>query len=292
MHIFGQGDAARLALNRSLAIAEERGDVPNQAGLLGMLHMFHFRGGDFKTALHYARRCRTLAGTIEDPDAIALAHSILGRSLHLMGDHSGARVELEALLKHWSRSQPTSTIYLVYDRHYRAGVALARTLWLQGQPAQAFERAYQAIKGAERTDHPASLVVVLAWAASVFLWCGDLRGAEEHIDSSISLAESYSLEPLVAVGSGRKAELAIRLGDAKNGVESLRASLATIHAVRYELLTTEFDISLVQGLAAIGRFAEGITLIDETIRRVETNGDALHMPELLRVRHSCVDAPA
>jgi predicted ATPase len=34
----------------------------------------------------------------------------------------------------------------------------------------------------------------------------------------------------------------------------------------------------------IGQFAEGITLIDETIRRVETNGDASYMPELLRVK--------
>ena len=133
----------------------------------------------------------------------------------------------------------------------------------------------QTIKGAERMDHPASLVVVLAWAASVFLWTGDLRSAEEHINSSISRAESHSLEPLVAVGQARKAELAIRRGDAKSGVERLRASLEKIHAMRYELITTEFDISLVQGLAAIGRLAEGMTLIDETMRRVEANGDAL-----------------
>ncbi len=284
MQIFGQGDAARLALNRSLAIAEERGDVLDQAGFLGMLHMFHFRGADFEIALDYAKRCRALAGTIEDPGATALAHSILGRSLHLMGDHDGARAELEALLKQWSGGQPTSTIYLGYDRHYRAGIALARTLWLQGYPNQALERAHEAIRNAERMDHPASRVVVLAWAASVFLWCGDLNGAEEHINSSISLAETYSLGPLIAVGRGRKAELAIRRGNAKDGVESLRASLAAIHAVRYELLTTEFNISLVQGLAAMGRFDEAITLIDETIRRVETNGDALYMPELLRVK--------
>jgi len=284
MHMHGESDAARAALNRSLAIAEERGDVINQAGLLGMLHMFHFRDAEFKTTLHYARRCEAIAGTIEDPAAVALAHSILGRSLHLMGDLGGARVALEASLRHWSRSRGTSTIYLTYDRHYRAGIALARTLWLQGHPAQAVECAHEAIRGAGRMDHPASLAVVLAWAASVFLWTGDLQTAEQYIDSSISHAESHSLRPLVAVGRSRKAELAIRRGDAKDGVESLRASLEKIHAVRYELLTTEFNISLVQGLAAIGRFAEGIELIDETIRRVETNGDVSYMPELLRVK--------
>ena len=34
----------------------------------------------------------------------------------------------------------------------------------------------------------------------------------------------------------------------------------------------------------IGQFAEGMTLIDDTIRMVEANGDAGYMPELLRVK--------
>jgi predicted ATPase/DNA-binding winged helix-turn-helix (wHTH) protein len=284
MHIHGETDEARVALNRSLAIAEARGDLLDQAGLLGTLHMFHFRSGDFRTALSYAKRCQAVAGMLDDPAAMALAHSIMGRSLHLSGELSGARAELEASLRLWSRS-PRTTIYLAFDRHYRAGVALARTLWLQGHPVQAVERVRQAIKGAERMDHLASLAVAsLAWAASIFLWTGDFRGAEECTNSSISHAGSHSLGPLSAVGQARKAELAVHQGDANDGVKSLRASLEKIQAVRYELLTTEFNISLVQGLAAIGQLAEGIALIDETMRRVETNGDALYTPELLRVK--------
>jgi predicted ATPase len=284
MRMYGESDAARVALSRSLVIAEERGDVVNQAGLLGMLHMFHFRGGDLKTALHYAKRSRAVTASLADPAASARSHSILGRSLHLMGDLGGARAELEASLQHWSRSRGVSTIYFTYDRHYWSAVALARTLWLQGHPAQAVERAHQAIEDAEDKDHPASLAVVLSWAASVFLWTGDLQSAEECIDKCISHAEFHSLGPLVAVGRSRKAELAIRRGNADDGVKSLRASLEKIHAVRYEPVTTEFNISLVRGLAAIGQLAEGITLIDETIRRVEIDGDALYLPELLRVK--------
>ncbi|HWZ71448.1 MAG TPA: winged helix-turn-helix domain-containing protein [Casimicrobiaceae bacterium] len=283
MHMRGESDAALGALNRSLAIAEERCDVLHQVGLLGMLHVFHFRGGDFSAALRYAKRNRTLADTVEDPAALALAHSILGRSLYLMGELSGARLELEASLRHWPRSRQT-TIYFAYDSHYRTGIALARTLWLQGYPAQAVERARQAIKSAAPMNHPASLAVVLASAASVFLWSGDLHSAEECTDSLISHAESRSLGPLLTVGRAFKAALAIRRGDTKDGVESLQDSLEKFRALRYELVTTEFELPLVEGLAASGRFAEGITLIDETIRRVDTNGDVLFMPELLRVK--------
>jgi predicted ATPase len=64
----------------------------------------------------------------------------------------------------------------------------------------------------------------------------------------------------------------------------MRASLATIHSIGYEVLTTEFNISLVRGLAAIGRAVEAHELLDLTIQGVEINGDALYMPELLRVK--------
>jgi len=284
MHMHGESDVARRALNRSLAIAEARGDVLDQVRLLGPLHMFHLRGGDFEATLRYARRSCTVAETIEDPAAIALAHSILGISLHLMGDLSGARAELETALQHGPGFQRTSTIYLGFDHHNRAGIVLARTLWLQGHPAQAMERARQAIKDVERMDHPVSLTIVLHWAASVFLWTGDLANAERHIDWLITHAETHSLGPSVTLGHGFKGELAIRRGDAKGGVASLQGCLEKLHAVHYELLTTPFNISLAEGLAAMGRFSEGMALIDETARLVEANGDVTYMPELLRVK--------
>jgi hypothetical protein len=92
-------EAARIALNKSLAIAEEYGDVANQLQLLSLLHMFHHRIGDFKTTLHYAKRSFAVSETIADPAAIALAHSLLGSSLHHIGDLDGTRVELAAALQ-------------------------------------------------------------------------------------------------------------------------------------------------------------------------------------------------
>ena len=47
----GESEAAREAISRGLAIAEQRGDAPDQLQLLGLLHMFHHRIGDFRTAL-------------------------------------------------------------------------------------------------------------------------------------------------------------------------------------------------------------------------------------------------
>lgn len=83
---------------------------------------------------------------------------------------------------------------------------------------------------------------------------------------------------------GLKGQLAICQGDAGGGIPNVQHSLEKLHSARYGLLTTEFSISLAQGLAATGRCAEGMALIEETMQRVEADGDLIYLPELLRVK--------
>jgi tetratricopeptide (TPR) repeat protein len=133
-------------------------------------------------------------------------------------------------------------------------------------------------------DHSLTLAIALIWAISVFLWTGELQSAEAYIDMLISRAESHSMAPYLLVGRGFKSEIAIRHGDAKRGVESLQGSLQRLHAAPYELLTTELNLSLLGGLSAIGQLDEAMSLIDESLGQVETNGNLLYIPELLRVK--------
>jgi predicted ATPase/DNA-binding winged helix-turn-helix (wHTH) protein len=281
MHMHGPSDAARLALNRSLEIAETGGNVLSQVGILGTLSMFCTRGGEFKVALDHARRARAVAGTAEEPDATALAQSALGRALHFIGDHSGARSELEAAFQHWSRAQRA---YLGLDDRILVGLGLTRALWVQGHPDQAVDRARETIKDAERSTNPASLAVALAWAPDVFVWTGDFANAEAYADRLVAHAKSYSLGPYLHVGHGYKGTLAICRGNAKDGVETLQDCLKHCHAMHYEVRNTEFKIVLAQGLLAIGEVDKAINLVDDTINRVEENGDFFFMPEALRVR--------
>jgi hypothetical protein len=209
MQIHGQSDAARVALSRSLTIAEAHGDVLNQVGLFGMLSMFDVRDGDFKSSLHYAKLSSAVAGTVENPAAMALANSILGRALQFVGDHSASRLELEASFRYWSNSQRSSEVYFGLDHHILVGIGLARNLWLQGHPAQATECVRQTIMNAERKNHPASLGLALSWAPGIFLWVGDPQSAEEYSDRLRSHAESHSLRPYLAVARGYRGSLAI-----------------------------------------------------------------------------------
>ena len=292
MFMRGGRDAARVALEKSLEIAEERGDALDRMRLLGPLNMFHLRTGNFTTALAYAKRCSAMIATVEDKVTIALAHCILGISLHLRGDLEEARLELEAALDRGPRSQRTTTVYLGFEGKILAKAILARNLWLQGYPDQAMARAREAVEEAAAMDHSLTLAIALIWAISVFLWTGALESAEANIDMLISLAESHSFGPYLLVARGFKSELAIRRGDAAGGVESLQSSLRELHAAPYELLTTELSLSLAGGLSAIGKVEHAISLIDETLARGETGGDLLYVPELLRMKAAILLPPS
>ena len=280
----GENQAAGEALHKSLAIAEQRGDARTQLWVLGTLEMFHSRIGEREAALRYVRRCSEVSKIIGEPDALALGHGLLGMLLHHTGDLIGSRVEFEAALAQGRGSQQTSTIYLGFNGYNMAGSGLSRTLWLLGYPVQAVERARQTITDAAGLGHPVTLSIALVWTISVFLETGDLRSAEEHIDWFISHAQSHSLGPYLSVGRGFRGQLALRRGSTKTGVESLRECLEGLNAAGNQLRKMEFEASLAQGLVATGDVAEGITLIDETIRMAERTDALGYMPEFLRIK--------
>ena len=117
----------------------------------------------------------------------------------------------------------------------------------------------------------------------LFLWIGDLQTAEKVSDWFTSIARSHSMAPHLVVGRGLKAALAIRRGDPQTGVESC-STRAELPAAGYGMMAAPFDLSLAEGFAATGRFAESLSVIDDGIRLVEINGDLIYMPELLRVK--------
>ena len=94
----GNSEATYAALNRSMAIANERGDALTQMVLLTPLQVFQMLIGDFRKAVQFAQRVAELSRTTEDPDAIALSRILQGYSYHFAGDLNDARREFEAAL--------------------------------------------------------------------------------------------------------------------------------------------------------------------------------------------------
>ncbi|MEI9986381.1 MAG: hypothetical protein WDN69_26335 [Aliidongia sp.] len=280
----GRGDWARAALERSLSIAESCGDISYQMWLLSALNIFYFRNGNCRLTLQCAQRSSAVAKAVGDPAALALAHFVLGNSLYLVGDLGGAHAEFEAALQNRSRAQHSGKVYFGFDVAAPAAMGLASTLCLQGYPRQAAERAHLILEDARHIEHSVTLSITLIHAVLLFLWTGDLQTAERVIDWYISNGRSHSLGMQVVVGRGLKALVAIRRGDAQAGVDILEGCVQELRAARYGMMASQFNISLAEGLAAIGRFDDSMRVIDDGIDLVEQNGDLIYMHELLRVK--------
>ena len=278
------GNEARTAFARGLEIAERRGDLPNQLKMLGRLHLFDYRAGQFRSALELARRSETVARDIADPVGVAFAHSLMGLSLHHDEDPVAARTHLEAALKQDQLSRKIDAFNFGLDFRNRAGTCLARTLWLLGYPDQATRIAKFTVQDAAGADHPITLCIALIWAASVFLWNCDWTSAEESIDQLIALAVGRSLMQYRAAGFGLKGYLQVKHGAAADGIDLLTASIADMQAHRYGLLIAPFNSTLAEGLLAVGKREPALAKIDQTIALVERDGDLSNLPETLRIK--------
>ena len=285
MYTRGHSEASSAALNRSVDIAKARGDHLNEVRLLGPLFFYYLRSGEFKVCLAYAKRSSEIAGTLDDTAATALAHTLVGISFSLMGNLRGAQAELDAALGTGAGSPASQRIHFGFDHYSWIRVARITTLCLQGYPAEARAAIEEAFRGVEGMHHPVALAIVINSVAAL-LWIGDLTAAEEHLDWFISRAESKSLEPYLHLGHAFKGELAICRGEFKAGVDILQGRLERLHAARFELFTMRLQGALARGLAATGRNAEALSLVDETGRLIEEKGYTCYLPELLRLKGS------
>jgi tetratricopeptide (TPR) repeat protein len=274
----GNRDEASIALNRSLAIADERGDSFQQLKTLSLLHMFQHRAGNAREAHAVVKRSLAIASQNEDAAAEALARAQLGISLTLAGDLSGARVEFEA-----ARRRP-EIFFQGFDYGAIATGYLARVLWLQGYATQAAGELRSNVADTARAGQPVSLAFALSFAVPLFLWLGDLAGAEAHLEWFLSHTQSHSLSLSLTAARGFKGQLAISRGDAKIGVGLLEESLRDLRSANYNVWDTSFNIARSQGLLDLGRFAESLALLDDTLQKTKENGDLTYIPELLRIK--------
>jgi predicted ATPase/DNA-binding winged helix-turn-helix (wHTH) protein len=285
MFIRGNDQSVHAAFERSLAIAEDTGDLERQVQLLALLNILHMRLGEFRAALAYGQRCQAAAVRLGDAAAIAAATGLVGSDLLELGSNTEALRLLTAGLQPVPAQKRGREINLGYNYRGHAMITLATAHWFRGHADQAMEVAAQTVEETARLGHPTGLCLALLYGATVLMWAREYTRAEQYIEPFIDHARRHSMTPHVASGLGMMGEIAIfRDGRVEEGVAALRQSLATLHQDRYAMRLAIFSASLAEGLGRMGRFDDAIATIDEAISRAERFGSLLAMPEMLRVK--------
>jgi predicted ATPase len=142
----------------------------------------------------------------------------------------------------------------------------------------------QAISEAERSDRPVNLCFALTYAATVYLWNGDVENAEYCIERLVAHTSKFSLGAYRGVGVALKGELAIARGELGIGVYTLKAALRELRCVRHNDLVSSLSRALVAGLIRSGQPEEAVFLIEDEMARIQEGEETFDYPELLRVR--------
>ncbi len=280
----GNSDEVRTAIEAALSLAEARGDKEYQTHLLAGLYIFLTRTGDFRGALDMAKRSVAISQANGSPGVIAATESMLGVAYHYVGDQVSARRHCERGLMKVEAAAGARIAFFGYDHEIRALVALARCYWLIGFPDRAATTARRAIDMAAERDHPVNLCMTLIYAATVFLWRGDLDEAERLIQRLVAHAARHSLGPHKTVGLALSGELSIARGDLAEGVGLLRRALAVLKAEKHRVLTPAHHVALGEGLMKAGDIDEAAAVVDEGLVLSQSFGETLNLPELLRLR--------
>ena len=280
----GHAPDVRAALSRGLALAEEVDDPQEQLRLSGALNLLLTRAGEFRDSLQFAVRSEALAERLMDPAVCLLADWMVGTCRHLLGDQAEAERRFQSALEPSPISRLSAILQFGFDHRIRALVLLARVLWFRGRADEAKSLATRAVREAAQVGQPTSVAMALLGHVSVFLWAGDLDGAEPVIHRVIDHCVKHSLQPNYWLALGMKGQLAVARGD-PTGLELLSRAIESLQAKRHEIHTTILATSWTEGLAGIGRSAEALEVIDDAIATTAArNGSSFDMPEMLRVK--------
>jgi predicted ATPase/DNA-binding winged helix-turn-helix (wHTH) protein len=165
-------DVAR-AFGRTYELARRLRDVDFERMALWGLWAERAGSGDYAAALGVARKHAALTPLGAESGAEIRGRHMTQLSLHLMGDQASSREEAITALGIIRRTDGHRALsQFRLDPRSETNTVLARSLWIQGFPAQALAVAEEAVQSARSAQHALTLSFALFGQCAVLLWCG------------------------------------------------------------------------------------------------------------------------
>ncbi|RON53931.1 ATP-binding protein [Pseudomonas frederiksbergensis] len=178
-------------------LAEHCADVPGQLRAVSGHMAVNLCSGNYQMALEQSRQFDQL-GLHDDASLSLSTHRLQVLALHFSGDQPQARENAERVIQRMAHSghlnRFTRGFGVQYDQSVASLTILARILWLQGQPEQAWRTARQALEIAIQINHGTSICYTLALAGCVIAqYNGDIATARELVRLLLEQAQKHSV---------------------------------------------------------------------------------------------------
>jgi predicted ATPase/DNA-binding winged helix-turn-helix (wHTH) protein len=272
------------AWTSAFQIAEILDDADYRLRALWGLFIDCITSDRYRAALAVAERFCAYAKKTTDPAEGAIGDRLVGVALLALGDQVGARRHIERMLDRYV-TRRSDIIRYQYDQLLLAHSYHSLILWLQGFADQAVHSVKCHVVDRCASDHPLSQANALLQAACpIALLVGDLTLAEHYINTLMDLSAKHALDLWHIVGRCFEGVLLVKRGNISAGLELLRTSFSFVPQNTLTLLYTPLLAEIADALGRDGKAAEGLSILDEALRRSERNEERWCVAELLRIK--------
>nr|WP_180206117.1 winged helix-turn-helix domain-containing protein [Pseudomonas sp. SbOxS1]NYU06333.1 helix-turn-helix transcriptional regulator [Pseudomonas sp. SbOxS1] len=179
------------------ALANQCNDVAGQLRAVSGHLAVNLSCGHYQMALEQSEQFDRL-GLHRDPALSLSTHRLRVLTLHFAGDQQRARMNAEEVIQRMAHSghlnRFTHGFGVQYDQSVAALTILARILWIQGQPEQAWRTARQALDVALQINHGTSICYTLALSGCLIAhYNGDRQTARELLRLLLEQAQKHSV---------------------------------------------------------------------------------------------------
>ena len=270
-----------------LTSSRRSGDAEYQLRGLWGLWATRVNAGALRASLTLAQEFSDLARSTNETDR-CVGHRMMGHSLHLLGDQTGAHEHLERMLAGYERpATGAQTMRYIFDQQSLARCFLARICWLQGLPDQARQMAWRLAEEERARGDDLSLCQVLVQAACpVGLLVGDLAAVRGFVAELVERAERYQWHFWRAFGACFRGVLTVQSGDIQSGLPMLEEALKGLRSIDFGVHYLYFLCCYAEALALAGRHDDALAAIEEAIARSDRNDERWCIAEVLRIKGS------
>jgi predicted ATPase len=206
----------------------------------------------------------------------------LSFTLFFMGEAAASLECAEQAITLDNRIDQTSS----YEQNATIGCLLVASLALcaLGFPDRALDRSRQAVALARRLAQPFHIARALAWASLLRLIRGDWGDSARSAQEAIGLSRQYGFSYWLAMGTIYYGYALFKQGQKEEGIRILREGLAAESATGAEVGRPYFLTLLAEALAEVGRFDEGMAVIDSSLALVTDTSERFAHSDICRVK--------
>ena len=277
---------------RAQELCLQVGEPLQVAQVLFGLWAFYAVRGNHTAALALGEQFLAVAHRQQDSTLSLVVHTVVGTTLHLLGEFTPAQAHLEQAGALYDPEHHRDLAYhMGQDMGLLALAYVAQTLWCRGYPDQALERVRHARSLAQTLSHPFSLVVTLDYVALVHLLRREGQDAHAQTEVLLTLAHEHGFAFWLGFGTSMQGlaliERTSQAGTREQGEAGfgqLREGLAAMRATGAGMFAPLFLGVVAQGYMQSGQAEEGLRVVAEALALAEKNGERWYEAELYRIK--------